>query len=136
MARNTPDDPAQADQDHAAAESAARRVLLDRGAADLAPRPWQPAPVPPSAVDLVRHHLWRTGRTAAEQDDVEATTAALRLLPAARAELDQLETALLFTARAEGLTWAQVAAALGLGSAQAAQQRFDRLGRRTAGAAR
>jgi hypothetical protein len=67
---------------------------------------------------------------------VEATTAALRLLPAARAEVDQVETALLLTARAEGMTWARIASAMGLGSAQAAQQRYDRVGHRTAGDAR
>jgi hypothetical protein len=92
--------------------------------------------VPPSAVDLLRHHLWRSGRPTAEPADVEATTAALRLLPAARAEVDQVETALLLTARAEGMTWARIASAMGLGSAQAAQQRYDRVGHRTAGDAR
>lgn len=126
MARNTPD-PARADQHDAAAERAARQVLLDRGAAGLAPRPWQRPPVPPSAVDLVLDHLWRAGQGTADQ---AATTAALRLLTAARAEVDQLETAVLFTARSQGMTWSQIAAALGLGSPQAAQQRFDRLGHR------
>jgi hypothetical protein len=133
MTRNPPDDSARTDQDAGAAEYAARRRLLDRGAADLAPRPWQPPPVPPSAVDLLRHHLWRTGRSSGGPDEAAATAAALGLLSAARAEVDQIETALLFTARAQGMTWAQVAAALGLGSAQAAQQRSDRLGHRVAG---
>jgi hypothetical protein len=41
--------------------------------------------------------------------------------------VDQIEAALLFPARAEGLSWARVAQALGLGSPQAAQQRFDRV---------
>jgi hypothetical protein len=38
-----------------------------------------------------------------------------------------LETGLLFAARGLGLTWAQMATALGLNSPQACQQRLDRL---------
>ena len=53
--------------------------------------------------------------------------AALALLPAARAEADQVEAALLFTARARGLSWARISQAIGLGSPQAAQQRFGRV---------
>lgn len=53
--------------------------------------------------------------------------AALALVSAARAELDGLETALLFLARAEGLTWPEISQSLGLRSPQAAQQRLDRL---------
>ena len=53
--------------------------------------------------------------------------AGLALISAARAETDGLETALLFLARAEGLTWPQISQSLGLRSAQAAQQRLDRL---------
>ncbi|GAA3570193.1 hypothetical protein GCM10022235_44310 [Kribbella ginsengisoli] len=68
-----------------------------------------------------------------------AVVAALQLLPAARAEIDQLETGLLFAARGLGLTWAQMAQALGLNSPQACQQRLDRLtsrsGRSTEGLA-
>jgi hypothetical protein len=57
----------------------------------------------------------------------DAVVAALQLLPAARAEIDQLETGLLFAARGLGLTWSQMAGALGLNSPQACQQRLDRL---------
>ena len=53
--------------------------------------------------------------------------AALNLLPLVRAEVDDLEIGLLTMARGEGLTWAQIAAVLCMGSAQAAQQRHDRL---------
>ncbi len=53
--------------------------------------------------------------------------AALTLLPAARAEVDQVEAALLFTARTQGMSWPRISRAMGLGSAQAAQQRFDRV---------
>jgi len=41
--------------------------------------------------------------------------------------MEQLETALLFTARGQGLSWGRISRAMGLGSAQAALQRFDRL---------
>ncbi|MER7890180.1 DNA-binding protein [Micromonospora sp. NPDC094482] len=58
-------------------------------------------------------------------------TAALTLLPHVRAELDALEAGLLTLARARGLTWQAIAFGLGLGSAQAARQRFDRLADRT-----
>ena len=48
--------------------------------------------------------------------------------PAARR--DETELGLLLMARGRGLTWAQLADGLGLGSAQAAQQRHDRLAAR------
>ena len=57
-------------------------------------------------------------------------TAALTLLPHVRAELDETELGLLTMARGRGLTWLEIAEALGLGSAQAAQQRHDRLAAR------
>ncbi|ONI69672.1 DNA-binding protein [Kribbella sp. ALI-6-A] len=113
------------DHEQAERERQARRELLNRGADELERRPWQPPPVPPSAVDLLQFFLWKGG-------DQEAALAALRLLPAARAELDQLETGLLFAARGLGLTWAQMAQALGLNSPQACQQRLDRLAARQA----
>ncbi len=124
-----------ADGAGAADERAAREHLLRLGADALAPRPWQEPPVPPSAVDLVRYFLWWSARPGAHggaHDDAvaEAAHAALRLLPAARAELDQLEVALLFTARGAGLTWDRTAQALGLASRQAGQQRLDRLAAR------
>ncbi|WP_431982992.1 hypothetical protein [Streptomyces qinglanensis] len=59
--------------------------------------------------------------------------AGLRLLASARAELDQAESALLFAARGVGMTWPQIADALDLASAQAAQQRRSRLSTRTSG---
>lgn len=108
------------DHDDAERERRARQELLDLGADGLERRPWQPEPVPASAVDLIQFFLWKG-------DEKQAALAALRLLPAARAEIDQLETGLLFAARGLGLTWAQMAEALGLNSPQASQQRFDRL---------
>ena len=59
--------------------------------------------------------------------DASDVQAGLTLISAAREEMNGLETALLFLARAEGLTWPQISQSLGLRSAQAAQQRFDRL---------
>ena len=51
----------------------------------------------------------------------------LRAIPAARARLDADELALIDRARRAGATWADIAAALGLASRQAAEQRRLRL---------
>ncbi len=66
--------------------------------------------------------------------DVDAAdlTAALTLMPKVRAEVDELEASLLILARAQGLTWQELAFWMGLGSAQAARQRYERLAARTA----
>jgi hypothetical protein len=78
--------------------------------------------MPPSAVDLTQLALWRSAElTPADLLD------ALALLRAARAEVDGAEAALLFTARSAGLTWAQIADAMGFRSPQACQQHFTRL---------
>ncbi len=107
---------------------------MELGPGRLDPRPWQPPPVPPSATDLIHGFLWWSGRHAAtDEGQVDGALAALELLGAARAELDQLETALLFTARGLDLTWAQIARSMGLNSPQAGQQRLDRLQARTRG---
>ena len=109
-------------------QTQATRMLLDRGASDLPPRPWLGERQPPSAADLLQHVLWRAnGPGRGEAVDALDVRAGLALISAARAEMDGLETALLFLARTEGLTWAQIAQSLGLRSAQAAQQRLDRL---------
>ncbi|SHN67303.1 hypothetical protein SAMN05660350_01506 [Geodermatophilus obscurus] len=120
MAAVTPPD----DHGQAAAESAARTRLLSAGGADLPRAPWLRGGQPPSAVDLVHLALWRARSGSADDEDL---LAALALLPAARAELDQLEAALLFAARSHGLPWRQVSQGMGLASPQAAQQRFDRV---------
>ncbi|MEU4391094.1 hypothetical protein [Kribbella sp. NPDC023855] len=123
------------DQGQAQREREARERLLAAGADQLEQRPWQVGAMPPSAVDLIQFFLWRSSSApfgeAADQEMTDAVVAALQLLPAARAEIDQLETGLLFAARGLGLTWAQMAAALGLNSPQACQQRLDRLTTRT-----
>lgn len=64
-------------------------------------------------------------------DDADLT-AALTLVPHLRAEVDAMELGLLTLARGRGMTWQAIAFGLGLGSAQAAKQRFERLAARTA----
>ena len=53
--------------------------------------------------------------------------AALTLVNAARRSLDSLETQVMMVARREGLTWREIAEPLGLQSAQAAAQRWERM---------
>lgn len=72
------------------------------------------------------------GCTARNVRDVADLTAALTLMPRVRAEIDQIEAALLMITRARGMTWQEIAFGLGLGSAQAARQRYERLAVRTA----
>ena len=112
---------ARADQASARREEEARERLLRLGADGLEDRPWRPAPVPASAVDLVQFALWRSAELG--PDDV---LSALALLPAARAEVDGLEDGLLFVARSAGLTWAEMADAMGFKSRQACQQHYTR----------
>lgn len=118
--------PAHADAER---EQQAAEHLLGLGAVDLQARPWRQAPASASAVDLAHYALWRSGELAPD-----AIVSALTLLPAARAEVDGLESGLLFTARSAGLTWAQIADATGFKSPQACQQHYNRLtARDTAG---
>ncbi|MFD3733371.1 DNA-binding protein [Streptomyces sp. NPDC058632] len=71
------------------------------------------------------------GEPEVDQADV---TAALSLVPLVRGELDELETGLLQMARGRGMTWQDIAFGLGLGTPQAARQRYERLAGRTAAA--
>ncbi|MEU5861703.1 MULTISPECIES: DNA-binding protein [unclassified Nonomuraea] len=68
------------------------------------------------------------GEPEVDQADI---TAALSLVPLVRGELDALEAALLGMARGRGMTWQEIAFGLGLGTAQAARQRHERLTERT-----
>jgi hypothetical protein len=111
-----------ADHVQAERERAAQARLTELAGDAIAARPWRPAPVPPSAVDLAQFAVWRSADL--HPDDL---LRALTLLPAARAEVEGLEAGLLFTARAAGLTWAQIAAAMGFNSPQACQQHYTRL---------
>ncbi|MEV0157084.1 DNA-binding protein [Micromonospora sp. NPDC050686] len=88
--------------------------------------PWE-------AVTLVTALAAGGAELAAGEEPVDGADviAALTLLPHLRAEVDALEAGLLTMARARGLTWQAIAFGLGLGSAQAAKQRFERLAART-----
>ncbi|MEU8069669.1 DNA-binding protein [Micromonospora sp. NPDC048169] len=68
------------------------------------------------------------GEEPVDQADLMA---ALTLIPHVRAEVDALEAGLLQVARGRGMTWQAIAFGLGLGSAQAARQRYERLTVRT-----
>ncbi len=114
-----------ADAAHAARERQAQTRLSTLAADAIEARPWRPPPVPPSAVDLAHYAVWRSADL--HPDDL---LHALTLLPAARAEVEGLEAGLLFVARSAGLTWAQIATAMGFKSPQACQQHYTRLAAR------
>ncbi|WP_116949031.1 DNA-binding protein [Jiangella endophytica] len=128
QARHTQARHTQARHAEARREQEARDRLLALGAGELEARPWRPDPVPPSAVDLAQYALWRAADL--EPGDLRA---ALALLAAARAEVDGLESGLLFVARGAGLTWADIGDAMGFNSPQACQQHFTRLAARQGG---
>lgn len=107
----------------------ARALLLEAGADELARRPWQHPNEAPDDTALARFVLWRaTAQVGSAR--VAELEAGLALLASARSDLDALETALVFIARAEGLTWARIAEAMGMRSPQAAQQRYQRTAER------
>ncbi|WP_433089028.1 DNA-binding protein [Dactylosporangium sp. CA-052675] len=108
-------------------EQDAQRRLTERGGRDLPRLPWLADGQPHDAHTLIRQALWRANTDRDALELPEDLLAAIALLAAARAELDQLEAGLLFVARAEGLTWTQIARLLGLRTAQAAQQRHERV---------
>lgn len=121
---------ASADQAVTAAQVAARQHFTEIGADDLPRFPWMVGKVPHDDTTLIRYALWRAN-SGVKLDVPQDLNAALRLLESARAEVDALEAGLLFVARAEGLTWLQIAEQLGVRSPQAAQQRFERVTART-----
>lgn len=106
-------------------ERDAQDRLLASGADRLEPPPWRPEALPPSAIDLAQYALWRSADLTPDE-----LSSALSLLPAARAELENVAVGLLFVARSEGLTWAQIAEAMGFRSPQACQQYVNRLSAR------
>lgn len=127
MARNhdDPHDLGVDEQGQAAHEQQAQQRLTELAAGSVGGRPWRPDPSPPAAVDLVQYALWRAADLQPED-----LLHALTLVPAAHAEVDGLEAGLLFIARSAGLTWAQIASAMGFRSPQACQQHFTRLAAR------
>ncbi len=110
------------DQSQADRERAAQEHILALGADQLEPRPWRPAPMPPTASDLTQFALWKAANFSSED-----LLSALTLLPAARAEVEGVEAGLVFLARSQGLTWSQIAEAMGFRSPQACQQHVNRL---------
>ncbi|WGP07754.1 hypothetical protein QFE97_08300 [Bacillus subtilis] len=113
------------DLDRTGSADYAQDLLLDKGGDQLEPRPWRPAPTPPSSVDLTQYALWRSSELTSDE-----LLGALSLLPDARSEVESTEIGLLFAARNEGLTWAQIAEAMGFRSPQACQQYVNRLSAR------
>ena len=109
--------------------------IAERHAATDAQRRRQTHPgviSPHEAVRLVSFLL--SGVAVLEDGEPEVDradiTAALSLMPRARAEMEELEAGLLRMARGRGMTWPEIAFGLGLGSPQAARQRYERLSER------
>jgi hypothetical protein len=125
----TAPDPARA-RAHRSYE-ALHRITERHAGTDERRRRWaHPAAVDPwEAVALVTALAAGGAEREPGEEPVDATdlTAALTLLPHVRADLDALEAGLLMLARDRGLTWQAIAHGLGLGSAQAAQQRYERV---------
>lgn len=110
----------------------ARRRLCESGADQLPRLPWSHPHSAPDDQTLLRFAMWRANSNVGEasHDDLRA---ALKLLETARSDLDALEAGLILIARAEGLTWPDIATSLGVRSPQAAQQRFQRVSARAPG---
>lgn len=109
--------------------------LAERHAASTEARARQVNPHLISPLEAIRLAAMLGGGSASylpdePELDTDDLTAALTLVPLARADLDEVELSLLMVARRRGMTWSEVARGLGLGSAQAAQQRHDRLAAR------
>ncbi|MCC5574385.1 DNA-binding protein [Microtetraspora sp. AC03309] len=123
--------PQNADQVRAHRVYAALARIAERHAATRDQRDRQVHPQALGAHEAVRLVSFLAAGTAQHDDEPEVDqadiTAALTLIPLVRAEMDQLEAALLLIARGRGLTWQEIAFGLGLGTAQAAQQRYERL---------
>jgi hypothetical protein len=111
------------------------RITERHARGDLRER-WEQSQMPMGPLDAWRQVVdvaggglaLREGEPSADLDDIAA---ALTLVHSARAEVDELEIGLLEMARGRGLTWQQIAFSMGLGSAQAARQRHQRLTART-----
>ncbi|MET4658177.1 hypothetical protein ABID80_001887 [Streptomyces sp. PvP037] len=142
MAQNTPEEP---DDPFTQPSSDAARVqrthaslfrIAERHAATDEQRRRQVHPGvigPHEAVRLVAFLLSGAALPQVGEPEVDRAdiTAALSLVPRARAEMDELEAGLLQMARGRGMTWPEIAFGLGLRSPQAARQRYERLADRT-----
>ncbi|WP_078875371.1 DNA-binding protein [Streptomyces sp. NRRL F-5053] len=106
--------------------------IAERHAATEAQRGRQAHPAvlgPHEAVRLVALLLSGGAQPVEGEPEVDHAdiTAALSLVPRVRGELDELEEGLLRMARGRGMTWPEIAFGLGLGTPQAARQRYERL---------
>lgn len=127
-----PFSPPDAGQARAAREFAALNRIAHRHASTPRRRQRQAHPnalEPHEAVRLVAALAagatpLATGEPPVDEADL---TAALSLVAQVRADVDAMEAGLLRLARERGLTWQAIAFGLGLGSAQAAKQRLERL---------
>ncbi|MFR9727103.1 DNA-binding protein [Streptomyces sp. MS19] len=125
----TPPDPAAA-REHRAFAALFR--IAERHAVTPEQRARQTHPyvlAPHEAVRLVSFLLSGAALLDDGEPEVDRAdiTAALSLVTRARAEMDELEAGLLSMARGRGLTWQEIAFGLGLGTPQAARQRYTRL---------
>ncbi|MGW5432235.1 DNA-binding protein [Streptomyces sp. NPDC004059] len=132
-----PFNPPQPEQARAQRVHASLFRIAERHAATDGQRRRQTHPsvlAPHEAVRLVTFLL--SGAALLDEGEPEVDradiTAALSLVPLVRAELDELEASLLQMARGRGMTWPEIAFGLGLGTPQAARQRYERLADRTA----
>ncbi|GAA4189444.1 hypothetical protein GCM10022252_26340 [Streptosporangium oxazolinicum] len=117
-------------------EYASLSRIAERHATDEAQRLRQVHPTALGAHEAVRLVTFLlSGGAHREEGEPEVDhadiTAALTLLPRARAEMDELEASLLLMARGRDLTWQEIAFGLGLATPQAAKQRHERLAGRT-----
>ncbi|PNE41238.1 MULTISPECIES: DNA-binding protein [Streptomyces] len=130
----TPPDPGQARAHRA---HAALFRIAERHAATDEQRRRQAHPSlvgPHEAVRIVSFLLSGAAQLHDGEAEVDRAdiTAALSLVPMARGDMDELETGLLQMARGRGMTWQEISFGLGLGTPQAARQRYERLAGRTA----
>ncbi|MEU9608566.1 DNA-binding protein [Streptomyces sp. NPDC048057] len=133
---NDPFTPPHPDEARAHRVPASLFRIAERHATTDAQRHRQTNPMllaPHEAVRLVSFLLSGAAQRDENEPEVDQAdiTAALTLLPLVRGELDELETGLLQMARGRGMTWQDIAFGLGLGTPQAARQRFERLASRT-----
>ncbi|WP_431043589.1 DNA-binding protein [Streptomyces sp. P1-3] len=142
MAASIPDQPTDPFTPPHPDEARAQRVyaslfrIAERHAATDGQRRRQVHPSvigPHEAIRLVSFLLSGAAQLEDGEPEVDRSdiTAALTLVPLARGEMDELEAGLLKMARGRGMTWPEIAFGLGLGTPQAARQRYERLVGRT-----
>lgn len=110
--------------------------ITERHATGTARHLWQERRLPMFAHEAIQRVCDLAAGSAVPDEgaptvDEADLAAALTLVPLARAEFDQMEVGLLTMAKGRGMTWQELAYGLGLGTAQAARQRHERLQSRT-----